>query len=168
MKCNEQDNKWFLLSVKSKTENRVINELKALKDVNILDIKSPKIKNSAGRLSYFMPGYVFIQIDKPSLVLTKLKKVSNILKILSDSNNIPIPVTNAQLEILLSKSDTNLIKSKKFAIGSKVFIKKGPFKDNSGIVENFDLHKNKITVSISVLGKSIPIELSFEEIEELV
>ena len=52
-----------------------------------------------------------------------------------------------------------------FDVGQQVVVTDGPFANFSGKIDEVNQEKNKIRVLISILGRSTPVELDFEEVK---
>src|SRR5690625_7687914 len=50
-----------------------------------------------------------------------------------------------------------------FEIGEMVRVKEGPFADFNGNVEEVNYEKNKVRVSVTIFGRSTPVELDRSE-----
>ena len=53
-----------------------------------------------------------------------------------------------------------------FQVGEYVRVKEGPFTDFNGSVEDVNYEKNKVRVSVTIFGRSTPVELDFNQIEK--
>jgi len=54
-----------------------------------------------------------------------------------------------------------------FSVGEIVNVKKGPFSDFSGNIEEVIYEKNKLRVSVTIFGRSTPVELDFNQVEKI-
>lgn len=54
-----------------------------------------------------------------------------------------------------------------YAVGDTVRIIDGPLENFSGIVDEIDLEKNKVRVTISMFGRETPVELELDQAEPM-
>ena len=52
-----------------------------------------------------------------------------------------------------------------FEMGEAVRVKEGPFTDFHGNVEDVNYDKSKLRVSVTIFGRSTPVELDFGQVE---
>ena len=82
----------------------------------------------------------------------------------------PSPLTENELNKIVNRVDEAVEQPKfktVFESGETVRINDGPFNDFNGVVEEVDYEKNLIKVSVSIFGKSTPVELNFSQVEKV-
>ena len=117
----------------------------------------------------FFPGYMLIQMEMNDDTWHLVRKTSNVMGFIGGSKNKPVPLTERELNNIVNRVDEAVEKPKfktVFESGETVRINDGPFNDFNGTVEEVDYEKNLIKVSVSIFGKSTPVELNFSQVEK--
>ncbi len=83
----------------------------------------------------------------------------------------PVPITNAEAERLIKQMDEGVERPRStlsFDIGEEVRVIEGPFESFNGVVEEADDEKERLKVSVSIFGRSTPVELEYSQVERAV
>ena len=107
---------------------------------------------------------MLIQMEMNDDTWHLVRKTPNVMGFIGGSRNKPVPLTEKELNNIVNRVDeaTEAPKFKTvFESGETVRINDGPFNDFNGTVEEVDYEKNLIKVSVSIFGKSTPVELNF-------
>lgn len=117
----------------------------------------------------FFPGYVFLQVemDEPSWHL--VRSTTWVLGFTGGSAVRPAPISDAEANRILQKLHDGESKPKPkvlFEPGEVVRVVDGPFSDFDGVVEDVNYEKSRLRVSVSIFGRSTPVELEFGQIEK--
>ncbi|QEK38366.1 transcription termination/antitermination protein NusG [Candidatus Cytomitobacter primus] len=110
------------------------------------------------------PGYIFIKAQHSEHIMRAAKnirvKVSVLSNIVSDKEINAMKVRNQE--------DCNLGQKHSYSIGDPVYICAGPFKNYKGSIEEIDEENSKqLKVTLSVLGREIPVRLAFSEVRKM-
>jgi transcriptional antiterminator NusG len=117
----------------------------------------------------FFNGYKLVQMEMNDDTWHLVRKTPNVMGFLGGSKNKPVPLTERELNNIVNRVDEAVEKPKfktVFESGETVRINDGPFNDFNGTVEEVDYEKNLIKVSVSIFGKSTPVELNFSQVEK--
>ncbi|MDX2050298.1 MAG: transcription termination/antitermination protein NusG [Rickettsiaceae bacterium] len=114
-----------------------------------------------------LPGYILIKMilnDESWHIIKSTNKVSGFL----GNEGKPSPVPEAEIRKIMQKINDNplLMSAKKiYEEGEKVKVIDGPFESFTGIIEQVDIEKMKLKVSVSIFGRPTAIDLSFNQVE---
>ena len=117
----------------------------------------------------FFPGYMLVQMEMNDDTWHLVRKTPNVMGFMGGTRNKPMPLSEVELNRITNRVEKTTEKpvfKTVFESGETVRINDGPFNDFSGTVEEVDYEKNLIRVSVSIFGKSTPVELNFSQVEK--
>ena len=117
----------------------------------------------------FFPGYMLVEMEMNDDTWHLVRKTPNVMGFMGGTRNKPAPLTEDELNRItnrVEKTTEQPVFKTVFESGETVRINDGPFNDFSGTVEEVDYEKNLIRVSVSIFGKSTPVELNFSQVEK--
>ena len=117
----------------------------------------------------FFPGYMLVQMEMNDDTWHLVRKTPNVMGFMGGTRNKPVPLSEDELNRItnrVEKTTEQPVFRTVFESGETVRINDGPFNDFSGTVEEVDYEKNLIRVSVSIFGKSTPVELNFSQVEK--
>jgi transcriptional antiterminator NusG len=82
----------------------------------------------------------------------------------------PSPISQQEVEQILSKAKESEAKPApkvSFEKGESVRVGEGPFVNFTGIVDEVYPGKGKLKVSVSIFGRTTPVELEFWQVEKI-
>jgi len=115
----------------------------------------------------FFPGYMFVQMVLDDRTFHLVKNTPKITGFLGGTKPTPVP----EREITGVQTNMNDGKAKPkartvFEVGDAVRVIDGPFANFSAKVEEVKADKQKIKVSLNMLGRTTSVELDFAHVEK--
>ena len=168
--------KWYVAHTYSGYENAVKTTIEKfvahrnLQDM-ILDIQIPMEKvtevTDAGSMKEverkIFPGYVLIKMvmnDETWHVVRNVRGVTGFV----GSANKAIPLTEDEVLALGMEKREIVVR---YQVGDHVRITEGSMATFTGVVEDIEPDKNKVTVVVTMFGRETPVELELDQVEVL-
>tara|TARA_B100000963_G_C22572338_1_gene646718 strand:+ start:201 stop:731 length:531 start_codon:yes stop_codon:yes gene_type:complete len=173
---------WYILQVYSGNEKKIEKELlaqiekKGLRDniskilipsEEVIEMKKGKKVSSERK---FFPGYMLIQMVMDDEIWHIVKALPKVYGFLGGKKGEPIPVSQNEIDSILNQMKDGLEKPKpsvSFEIGEQVRVSDGPFSSFNGMVEEVDEEKARLKVSVSIFGRSTPVNLEYSQVEKI-
>jgi transcriptional antiterminator NusG len=86
------------------------------------------------------------------------------------SGQTPSPLSEEEVQNILNRATTTAEKPRprlSFERGEKVRIGEGPFANFTGVVEEVNSDRSTLKVSVTIFGRSTPVELDFAQVEKV-
>jgi transcriptional antiterminator NusG len=177
---------WFVLhtlsgqeqKVKENIEKRIkIEEMEDLiSDVIIPTEKVAEVKKGKKTTSTrkFYPGYILVHmklLDEKNQLLDKpwyfIRNTPGIIGFAGHKER-PAPMSQEEVDAILAQIEEHKEKvtaKVQFEVGEQVKINDGPFQNFTGVIEEIDPGRGKLKISVSIFGRSTPVELEFWQVE---
>ena len=130
-----------------------------------------ELKNGQRRTTErkFFPGYVLVEMSMDDETWHLVKNTSKVTGFVGGAKNRPAPISEADVQKIMGQMQDGTDKPRhkvEFITGEYIRVKEGPFTDFNGTVEEVNYEKNKLRVSVTIFGRSTPVELEFSQVEK--
>ena len=181
---NEKDDpnaKWYIVGAASGFEEKAVktiqdNARKASLNHFFFDFQIPKqevVEIKRGKKinseKNFFPGYMLIKMIMNNQTW-QLVKNTNKISGFTGNDHKPIPLSQNEAMKMLKKADDSIeyIAPKYvYEVGQQVKVIEGPFASFNGMVEEVDEERGRLKISVSIFGRSTPVELEYTQVEKI-
>jgi transcriptional antiterminator NusG len=173
--------RWYVIHVYSGFERKVAQSIqeqtiqKGLED-DIIEVMVPTEEvvemRRGSKISTerkFFPGYVLVKMNMSDNAWHLVKDTAKVTGFLG-SRGKPSPISNSEAERLMHQIKEGVERPKPsvtFEIGEQVRVCDGPFASFNGNVEEVDEEKARLKVSVSIFGRSTPVDLEYGQVEKV-
>ncbi len=132
----------------------------------VVEVKNGQKKTTERK---FFPGYVLVEMIMGDDTWHLVKHTNKVTGFVGGAKNRPSPISEAEVAKIVNQMQEGTEKPRhkiEFVVGEYVRVKDGPFTDFNGSVEDVNYDKSKVRVSVTIFGRSTPVELEFSQIEK--
>ena len=174
-------NKWYVLKAVSGKEAKVKEYIEAemkhndLLAANVSQVLIPLEKHASVRNGkrvvkekVSLPGYVFVEARLKGDVAHALRFMPNVLGFLGGLDE-PTPVPQRDINRMLGTVEETEFEENldcPYLVNDTVKVMEGPFSGFSGVIEEVNLEKRKLKVTVKIFGRKTPLELGFMQVEK--
>ncbi len=169
----DEQSKWYVVHTFSGYENKVATNLEKIVEnrhlqdwiqevrvptETVVEVKDNQRKEVERKI---FPGYVLVKMvltDDSWFVVRNVRGCTGFV----GPNGKPVPLTEKEIAALGVEKKEIVIDYK---VGDTVKIVDGPLENFSGVVEEIDVEKNMVRVTISMFGRETSAELELEQAE---
>ena len=132
---------------------------------NVLEMRDGKKKIKE---KVFFPGYLLIHLNMNKETKYIVENVNGVMSFVGSNGN-PESLKPDEVKRFLGDHDggdgpIKVTEAAPFKVGDSVKVKDGPFIDFSGVVQEVNHEKQKLKVSVSIFGRSTPVELDYLQV----
>lgn len=133
----------------------------------VVELKAGQKKLSERK---FYPGYVLVEMEMTDETWHMVKSIPKVSGFIGGTAMKPTPISQKEVDNIMQQMQAGVEKPRPkvlFELGESVRVKEGPFTDFNGTVETVNYDKSKIRVSVTIFGRSTPVELDFGQVEKV-
>ncbi len=167
--------RWYVVHTYSGYENKVKTDLEKtvenrglqsiiydimVPEEEVIEVKDGKKKMVKHKI---FPGYVLIKMkmsDDSWYIVRNTRGVTGFV----GPGSKPVPLTDSEIKSLGIRETTTAVE---FSVGDSVRVTDGPLANFIGKVEEIEMEKQKIKVSVSMFGRETPVELDFVQVQKI-
>ena len=180
--------RWFAVQVASGCEKRVKTNLEQriqtfdvadkIIQVEIPHTPTVKIRKDGSRYSTeekVFPGYVLVKMQMEDDIWQVVRNTPHVINFVGAEQKRgtgrgrghvkPLPLSHSEVErIFKQATEQEPVLKIDMAVGDKIMVLSGPFKDFEGEVIEVSPERSKLKASLSIFGRETPVELEFNQV----
>ncbi len=132
----------------------------------ISEIRSGKKKISQRK---FFPGYLLVEMELNEETYFQIKTTPGVTGFIGPGKK-PMPLPQNEVDNILKRTQETQVKPSPktvFERGEQVRVNEGPFMNFNGTIDEVHPERGKLKVSVSIFGRSTPVELEYWQVEKI-
>jgi len=116
----------------------------------------------------FYPGYVLVEMEMDDYTWHVVRSTPRVTGFVG-TGQTPTPLSDEEVQNILHRAATPSDRPKPklvFERNEQVRIVDGPFANFTGVVEEVNADRSTLKVSVTIFGRSTPVELDFGQVEK--
>ncbi len=185
-----KSSRWYAVQVASGCEKRVKTNLEQriqtfdvadkIIQVEIPHTPTVKIRKDGSRYSTeekVFPGYVLVKMQMEDDIWQVVRNTPHVINFVGAEQKRgtgrgrghvkPLPLSHSEVErIFKQATEQQEVVKIDMAVGDKIIVLSGPFKDFEGEIVEVSPERSKLKASLSIFGRETPVELEFNQVEK--
>jgi len=175
------DTKWYVVQAHSGFEDKAVENIKEaakkkslshffeefqIPTRDVVEIKKGKKISTEKK---FFPGYMLVKMNMSNETWQLVKKSNKVSGFVGNDHR-PVPLSDMEAMKMLKRGDDSveyISPTIIYEVGEQVKICDGPFASFTGEVDEVDEEKGKLKISVSIFGRSTPVELEYTQVEKI-
>ena len=172
--------RWYVLHVYSGFEKKVAETIKEQAEKKgwtdrigevlvptetVVDIQKGKKVETERK---FFPGYVLIQMEMNDDTWHMVKQTPKTTGFLGGKK--PVAMTEREAKQVITQMQEGVERPRTrvvYEVGEQVRVTDGPFASFAGVIDDVDLEKTRVKVSVTIFGRPTAVELDFSQVEKV-
>ncbi len=146
-----------------------------METVNVLTEKGEK----KTELKKVLPGYILVELDldentwrTTTATIARIQGVTGFLTADKTGKNPPKPLSAREHKEIMVRTgavpeEKSFRPKQDFNKGEEVKVISGPFASFNGTIDDIDLQKGRLRLSVQIFGRSTPVEVDFTQVERI-